>query len=203
MSTTECEGQAPTCTLKIRLFEQKDAAECANIWVTGLNQTVQSSSILSRPLFRWAMTNLAASATAPDGDMGPDGCNLHKEWGVAIGANETQATVVDRALFVAENEEGEVVGLCCVKRGIGDKDIPAVDFPVFSIWRMSVSEKARRLKVGSRLMSACEDWAVARGGNKMTLVTGNSFASSFYKNIGYATINFWGIRHEKNLVVKS
>lgn len=198
-------GSDPVMQVKIRLFEERDAPVCADIWVTGLEQTVMSGSRFLRPLYRWGMASLARGAVSAEGDIGPGGCNLYKTWGQGAGESVEGSGVVhapvDKALFVAENEKGDVVGLCCVKRGIGEKDTPSADDSVFSIWRMSVAESARGNKVGSKLMSRCEDWAREKGGTKMTLVTGNSFASIFYKNIGYSTINFWGIRHEKTLVV--
>jgi GNAT superfamily N-acetyltransferase len=155
------------------------------------------------------MSQLAASATSVDGDVGPDGANMYRVWGSSSGLEVTSRNgdddkgSTDRALFVAERGDGQVLGLCCVKRGEGEHDSPSVECPVFSIWRMSVHESARGAKVGARLMSAAEEWARLRGGRKMTLVTGNSIASLFYKRIGYQTVNFWGIRHEKDLVVKS
>ena len=223
MSTEEPlhQSNSGTTAVKIRLFQEKDASACASIWLTGLNQTVQSSSFLLRPLYRWGMAKLGAEATAPGGDVGPEGSNLYKIWGgkevkedVEARSNKNSESndnvqgientvtmgIVDRALFVAESAEGKVLGLCCVKRGQGDKDIPEPDYPIFSIWRMSVDESARGLGVGRAVLTACEEWARSRGGHKMTLVTGNKIAARFYVSCGYATVDYWGIRHDKTLV---
>ena len=94
--------------------------------------------------------------------------------------------MVDRRMFVAELR-GEVVGCCGVKLGISEGG-PELTLPTpeaktdacSSVWRVSVSEGARRHGVGKALMDAAEGWAVQAGSSRMLLVTGNSIASSFY-----------------------
>ena len=200
MSTDDDKKIPDEENVRIRLFEERDAQACARIWVTGLSQTADASKWVFRPLIRWGMTKLSQQAMSPDGDIGPDGCNLGKVWCGSDNEGDDDMNTVDRALFVAENKDDEVVGLCCVKRGQGENDVPPSDYPIFSIWRMSVDEKARRFGVGRRLMEACEHWAKDKGGTKMTLVTGNSIAANFYKRVGYSKIDFWGIRHDKSLI---
>lgn len=185
--------------VNIRLFEVRDAPSVTRIWVNGLEQTVQAASVFTRPLWRWLMATLANHAISIDGDMGPDGANLHRFWG-SNGDKERE----DRAMFIAESRDGItgaviVVGVCCVKRGEDEKVIPQAGYPVFSIWRMSVDERFRGFKIGTRLMCTAEEWARSKGGKRITLITGNSIASKFYQSIGYKTINFWKIRHEKEL----
>ena len=195
-------SSASPSDIHIRLFEVRDAPSVTRIWVDGLEQTVQAASVFTRPLWRLLMEKLADHATSPNGDMGPDGANLDRFWG-SNGEGERD----DRAIYIAESRDRvtgvvAVVGVCCVKRGEDEKDIPPAGYPVFSIWRMSVDERVRGTKIGTRLMSAAEDWARGKGGGKMTLITGNSIASKFYRSIGYKTINFWKLRHEKELSVE-
>ena len=187
-------------TINIRSFEERDSATVTRIWVDGLEQTVQAASLFTRPLWRRLMMNLANQATSIDGDMGPNGINLNKVWGNNNNEND------DRIMFVAERNDGitnEIIGVCCIKRGEHENDIPPTGYPIYSIWRMSVDDRVRRCKVGSLLMLKAEEWAKSKGGKKITLMTGNSMASKFYQSLGYKTIGIWKIRHEKELIIRN
>ena len=56
--------------------------------------------------------------------------------------------------------------------------------PVVAVF---VSERARRLGVGARLMAGVEEWAVSVGGRTTSLwvVDGNDGARRFYESLGY------------------
>jgi GNAT superfamily N-acetyltransferase len=157
--------------VNIRPFVSGDSAAVASIWVTGLQQTVNSSVGIKSLLMRHAMEWLERSATAADGDVGPDGANLPARWCSRDGREMLVATL---------GPEDVVVGCCGVIRGTDEK-MPAPDgYDVCSVWRVSVVESARRRGVGTALMGAAEDWARARGAGRMRLVTGNPVAATFY-----------------------
>jgi GNAT superfamily N-acetyltransferase len=60
------------------------------------------------------------------------------------------------------------------------------------VYRLSVSETARGLGVGSKLMDRVEAWAMQRGGTKMTLTTANAVAGEFYVKRGYTRVGWFG-----------
>jgi ribosomal protein S18 acetylase RimI-like enzyme len=88
-----------------------------------------------------------------------------------------------------------VLGLVGVKRGMDSKEFPTdaskEDYSVFSIWKLSVSDDARGLGLGRRLMTAAEQWVKGRpNAQVMRLYTGNPIAAKFYTSakIGYEEI---------------
>lgn len=196
-------GGEPSITL--RALRPEDAPAVAELWRRGLQQGIDET----HALFRWAMRILMLlvewHALGSSGDIGPNGENLYAAWGGAeYPAQDGDASC--RLMLVALDEgaggDGAVVGCCGVKRGSEERenvrDSTATD--VFSIWRMSVSENARRGGVGRRLMTACEMWAAEHGGRKMVLSTGNPAASRFYLKLGYTNTRF--ALFEKELVPK-
>ena len=89
--------------------------------------------------------------------------------------------------------------MCGVKRGT-DEHADVTDptaTATFSVWRVSVTERARGGGVGRKLMTAAEDWAREQGGTKMQLYTGNPVASLFYRKLGYAKVSSFA--HTKQL----
>lgn len=121
-------------------------------------------------LMRPAIARLERSATSAEGDVGPDGANLPAHWYRRDGREMLVATIGP-----------DVVGCCGVIRGTDEKmPAPPAGCDACSVWRVSVTEKARRLGVGTALMRAAEDWARAHGASRMQLVTGNPVAATFY-----------------------
>jgi len=163
----------------VRPLREADCSKAAEIWVSGLQQTVEASSVLMRPLCRYAFRRLADKATAPDGDMGPNGSNLVSHWSGS-----------DRYMMVAELA-GEIVGVCGVKRGTEEDKEALPDCKDFSIWRLSVAADARRAGVGIKLMTSAQDWAREAGGHRMLLITGNPIARRFYcERMGYCPLGW-------------
>ena len=168
-------------SVRIRPFVPGDSAAVAAIWVSGLRQTVDSTSGIKSILMRRAMEWLERDATSAGGDVGPDGANLAAHWCSQDGREMLVATLVG-------SEEDVVVGCCGVIRGTDERNPAAADgeCDVCSVWRVSVAESARRRGVGAALMGAAEDWARARGACRMRLVTGNPVAATFYADgMGY------------------
>lgn len=160
----------------VREYRDADGPAVCEIWTAGLSQTAEAASCVMRPIWSCMLDRLAAKATAAGGDIGVNGSNISAHWG----------NMVDRRMFVAELR-GEVVGCCGVKLGIreGGPELPlpttdATPDACSSVWRVSVSQRARRHGVGKVLMEAAEAWAVQAGSTRMLLVTGNSIASLFY-----------------------
>ena len=137
-------------------------------------------------------------ALGSNGDIGPNGGNLYATWGGAEYPSRDRGASCRLMLVALDGEE--VIGCCGVKRGTDERenvrDATATD--VFSVWRLSVSEKVRGGGVGRRLMTACEIWAKEQGGTKMMLYTGNPAASRFYLKLGYTNTRF--ALHEKDFV---
>jgi GNAT superfamily N-acetyltransferase len=154
----------------IRPFEPRDSAAVAAIWVGGLQQTIDSTGGLMSLLMQPAMAWLKRSATAADGDVGPDGANLAAHWCSHDG----------RQMLVATMDSGVVVGCCGVIRGTDEKKSAPTGCDVCSVWRLSVAETARRRGVAMALMRAAEDWARKEGASSIRLVTGNHVAATFY-----------------------
>ena len=77
MSCDEASNTRPT--FYVRDFQIEDAKACANIWRNGLDQTWKQYWFLQK-FWKRSMERLAQDALAPDGDVGPDGKNLHKIW---------------------------------------------------------------------------------------------------------------------------
>jgi GNAT superfamily N-acetyltransferase len=177
-------GSGDHGAVTVREFRDADGPAVCEIWTSGLSQTAEASSCcIMRPIWNCLLGRLAATATAADGDIGVNGTNIGTHWGNGM---------ADRRMLVAELA-GEVVGCCGVKLGIHEGG-PELPLPALggttrehsSVWRVSVSARARRRGVGKTLMDAAEAWAIQVGANCMLLVTGNSIASSFYcEKCGY------------------
>ena len=189
----------------IRLIESRDAVQASQCWVTGLKQTSESAPEEKREELESFFREYARKECEEGGGIGPDGMALINTW------RHDPAGSVDRdcRMFVAVREDtdtanGErdtkppthaVLGLVGVKRGMDTREFPIdasqEDYSVFSIWKMSVSEDARGLGLGRRLMAAAEQWAKGRpNAEVMRLYTGNSIAAKFYtsEKIGYEEI---------------
>ena len=191
----------------IRPIVSRDAAQASQIWVQGLKQTSESLPEERREEVEGFFRDYARKECEEGGGMGPDGMGLIKTW------YHDPAGNVDRdcRMFVAVREDantadGEkdtkpsstnhvVLGLVGVKRGMDSKEFPTdaskEDYAVFSIWRMSVSEDARGIGLGCRLMAFAEQWAKGRpNAQVMRLYTGNPIAAKFYtsKKVGYREI---------------
>lgn len=183
-----------TALVIVRPIEEKDQKDVAQIWHSGLQQTVQHCPWFVRPWIRAAFGRMAKRSFEENGDIGPNGSNLVKKWKNG-----------NRCMFVATFKEHpeKVVGCVGVKRGPnehddnvkGDKDDinvanPLDDNQIASIWKMSVAETARRRGVGRALLEAAEEWARKQHQpcriHTMQLVTMNPAAAQFYLQQGYA-----------------
>lgn len=165
----------------IRRFTSADGSTVAEIWASGLNQTVLASSWVLRPLMKWSMDYLRTSSLALEGDVGPGGINLARYW-----------TGKDRCFFVAERD-GAVVGCCGVKLGTSDggkNDGVIVEHVVCSVWRLSVADEARLGGVGKKLMAAAEAWGQRMGCRTITATTGNPLAKQFYQRLGFQSMGW-------------
>jgi ribosomal protein S18 acetylase RimI-like enzyme len=92
-------------------------------------------------------------------------------------------TDADHALLVACDRDGALLGFAAVgvrRHSSGDRDA--------HLSELVVAPGARRRGVGSRLVVACEDWALSRGLTRLSLETGaaNEPARGLYARLGYA-----------------
>lgn len=193
MSCDEASNTRPT--FYVRDFQIEDAKACANIWRNGLDQTWKQYWFLQK-FWKRSMERLAQDALAPDGDVGPDGKNLHKIWMKS-----------DRKMIVAvtnahdNQEESEmVIGCVAVKRGCNETTDALVTDHQFAIFRWSVDEQWRGLGVGKALVIAAEEFAKQNAGTELWATTANPISSLSLKKMGFAsTYSSFGYCHCKKL----
>jgi ribosomal protein S18 acetylase RimI-like enzyme len=189
----------------IRPMKKEDEATVAELWLEGLSQTSEASSVLVRSFVASKMKGYGEYATSQEGDVGPNGCKLMDSWGVKD----------DRIMLVAclEEEPEKVVGSVGVKKGLAH-DVQEPDSSQASIWRMSVSPPVRRRGLGKKLMQAAEEHAKNEYKcTAMGLMTANEIAGKFYsEKCGYQVVEgqtHWYdpispfpkiLRYEKDLV---
>lgn len=160
----------------VRPLELADAAQAAQVWEDGLQQTVDlAPSPDRRQMYQDYFAKQVEQERAEDGLMGPHGQGLYQFY---INNNEN-----DCHMFVAVRGcDNQVVGLVGVKRGIDYTKFPSQedeDYKTFSIWKLSVAE--RRRGIGQKLMAAAEAWVRQQpDARKIRLLTGNPVAASFY-----------------------
>jgi GNAT superfamily N-acetyltransferase len=91
--------------------------------------------------------------------------------------------IVDAIAIVAENSNGEVVGLATARL------IPSIHAHDPSGWltTLVVLESARGQGVGSQLVSFVEDWTIAKGADRITVTSGKQRERThkFYLERGY------------------
>jgi GNAT superfamily N-acetyltransferase len=170
----------------IRPFQQSDQADVARIWFAGIEQSRQAVPWFMQKWLMEGMYRMVGSSMSETGDVGPNGSNLMQTYG-----NQE-----DRCMFVActtstpgtgtgtgtggdDDPPVVVVGCCAVKKGM-DETKPEPDSDCGSIWRMSVDDNYRGYGIGTKLMSASEDWAQTHGCTRMGLWTINPVAANFY-----------------------
>jgi GNAT superfamily N-acetyltransferase len=87
------------------------------------------------------------------------------------------------ALFVAEDDEGRVVGLLTASQ----RWTLWHAGPCALIEELVVDEKARRRGIGRALIQAALDWASAQGCSEVEVSTelDNSVARAFYRRLGF------------------
>jgi ribosomal protein S18 acetylase RimI-like enzyme len=184
----------------LRAMQPADAPMVASLWRQGLSQsTMSQTNPCCMCLMCVLIKKMELQAISPWGDVGPEGKNLAIKWGGAEYPTEDASRDCKIMLVAVDKSQNDlIVGCCGVKRGTDEnKDFAdAGTTDVFSIWRLSVSEKARGGGLGRRLMKACEEWAREHGGKKMVLYTGNPAASKFYVKIGYTKSSAFA--HEKD-----
>jgi GNAT superfamily N-acetyltransferase len=178
----------------IRLVRQEDTPFVAALWKDGLRQTAEVAAWWKKPLVSWIMpAEERRGLDETSGDLGPNGANLMRYWGRSSSSDDD-----DRAFYVALRRDSNN-GLCgCVGviQGTAKVDPDARKSQenqaptTASIWRLSVSESARRKGVGTKLMEEAEAWAFSKGCTRMRLVTTNRAAQQFYLSLGY-TFDYW------------
>ena len=177
-------------TILVRALDESDdgsalAAAVTQIWIDGLQQTVDALSWPLSTLMRWMFDKSAATATSETGDFGPQGSNLVRTW----------CRTPDRQFFVAvleqqsQQQQPVVVGCVGVQRGTSFLEPSATataDSTTASIWRLSVAVSARNKGVGGALMEEAHAWARSVGCPRMALITANPVAAQFYVDkMGY------------------
>jgi len=173
-------------TVRIRPIQPADAARAGQIWVDGLQQTMEACPAEKREAMQEHFEKTAQKECAEGGIVGINGKGLIDFW-----CDETK----DCCMFVAvRGDEDEVLGLVGVKRGMDYTTFPTdastEDYSLFSIWKLSVAFPGRRLGIGLKLMNAAEAWAREQDagiGKKIRLYTANPVAASFYtsEKLGY------------------
>ena len=161
----------------VRQIESRDAAQAAQVWCDGLQQTVDAAPPEKRDAYLQHFQKSVEEEQKEGGMVG-----IHGQGLIDFYLNND-----DRCMFVAVREDdGTVLGLVGIKRGMDYKQDPAdttdEDYKWCSIWKMSVREDARGQGVACRLMQACEVWAKERSMDAIRLYTANPIAASFYTN---------------------
>ena len=189
MSCDEASNTRPT--FYVRDFQIEDAKACANIWKNGLDQTWKQYWFLQK-FWKRSMERLAQEALAPDGDVGPDGKNLHKIW-----MKNDRKMIVAVTNSKADNPEHEtVIGCVAVKRGCDETTDAAVTDHRFAIFRWSVDENCRGSGVGKALVIAAEEFARQNAGTELWATTANPISSLSLKKMGFVTtFSFFGYCH--------
>ena len=192
--------------VNIRHFcSETDKNEVSNIWVSGLDQTVNSKWWPTRPIWKFFFNRMAEYAVEESGDVGPNGQNLSNHWCDDTG---NRCMLVAEMTLECENTlNSRIVGCIAVVRGTNSNNNIKVENTetTFSVWKMSVSEEYRRMGIGKKLLDAGEKWAKNNGCKNMRMITANPIASTFYQNQGYELLptNMFGIWlggwHEKEL----
>jgi len=171
-------------TVRIRPIQPADAARAGQIWVDGLQQTIEACPVEKREAMQAHFQKAAEEECAEGGNVGINGKGLIDFW-----CDETK----DCRMFVAvRGDQDEVLGLVGVKRGMDYREFPTdsctEDYSLFSIWKLSVASSGRRLGIGLKLMNAAEMWAREQDASKkIRLYTANPVAASFYtsEKLGY------------------
>ena len=199
--------QEQNTDVHIRHFQSDtDASQVCQIWINGLEQTVDSKWWPTQPLWRLLFNHMAKQAIQENGDIGPNGKNVSTYWCEDI--ENRYMLVAEKNVIVGENfGRGTVVGCIAVVRGINSGISLNVDSTeeIFSVWKMSVAEESRRNGIGARLLTAGEEWAVAHGCKRMRMITANPVASRFYQSNGYKPMctnrlaGWFGGWHEKQM----
>ena len=168
---------------------ESDAKAVHDIWINGLEQTVQSKWFLFRPIWRLFFHIMARYATKTNGDVGPNGQNLFNYWCVD---NHNRCLLVgEKNCFGKGEKNGNIVGCIAVIRGTDSKMNLLVnpDETIFSVWKMSVADECRRQGIGRKLLDAGENWATSNGCKKIKMITANPIASKFYQKQGYKPVH--------------
>ena len=151
------------------------------IWVKGLDQTSNAKWLITRNWWKDVFEKYAAKATSEDGDMGPNGSNLEKQW--CLDKNNRCMLVAE---LVSSESPSKLVGCCGIIRGTDSNPKVINDQETtFSIWKMSVDERCQGRGVGGKLMREAEKWAKEKGSLKLRMITTNPIASKFYQKHGY------------------
>ena len=173
--------------VKVREYNPNtDSKRLTQVWVKGLSQTVNSKWWFTRGWWKECFAQYAAKAMSRNGDMGPEGENLSRNW---CGDQNNRRMIV--AEYASGNGLPLLIGCCGVTRGTDPsvKDVGENE-TTFSIWKMSVDQYYAGLGVGKMLMGVAEVWAKGCGCVKLRMITANPIASSFYQRRGYEWIEW-------------
>ena len=168
---------------------ESDAKAVHDIWINGLEQTVQSKWFLFRPIWRLFFHIMALNAIKANGDVGPNGQNLLSYW--CADSNNRCLLVGEQNYSGTEEKKRNIVGCIAVIRGTDTRSNAVVNNKetTFSVWKMSVADEYRRHGIGRILLDTGEDWARNNGCKKMKMVTANPIASKFYQKQGYKPVH--------------
>lgn len=182
-----------TTMVVVRPFELADGRAIAQIWTDCLEQTVTSTTWVLQPLVSMVMKQLAASATAQNGDIGPEGANIEAHWPwlrttAAYLWRSTMASWLDAAGSRLDMMI-QRVGRCCRCRKalvLTTKSKPAVPCGA----TVSVAATAHRKGVSAALMSVAAQWDRDAGCTELVLITGNPSAVQFCVSIRYRKLGW-------------
>ena len=168
---------------------ESDAKAVHDIWMNGLEQTVQSKWFLFRPIWRLFFHIMARNAIKANGDVGPNGQNLFDHW--CEDSNNRCLLVGEQNCLGKDEKKYNIVGCIVVIRGTDTRNNPMVnkEETTFSVWKMSVADEYRRQGIGRRLLDDAENWAKNNGCKKMKMITANPIASKFYQKQGYKPVH--------------
>ena len=181
------EQESSSPDVRIRSFNPDiDAKPLTKVWVKGLEQTSNAKYWLVRKWWEETFAQYAVKATSPDGDMGPGGSNLERNW---CGDEKNRCMLV--AVIALDNKSSVLVGCCGIIRGTesSPKEIKTNETN-FSIWKMSVDGDFQGKGIGGKLLKAAEDWAKTNGCVNLRMITTNPIASCFYQRHGYGWVEW-------------
>jgi GNAT superfamily N-acetyltransferase len=176
----------------IRVATDGDGPAVAKIWEHGLQQTIDSSWWIVRPLMRYSFDQLVFKTLGVNGDVGPKGSNLIENW----------VLPTDRNFFVAVEASSQTV-IGCVGVRTHNCDVKSNNSDsvrmMAEVERLSVDSSFRRMGVARNLMEKVHEWGRQQNCDIVLLNSANPKAIEFYKSIGYVPIHWSGFRFMKSL----
>ncbi len=95
---------------------------------------------------------------------------------------------VDWVTFVADDEQGSIMGFIGVMKGVAYN----IEGYYSQIMALAISEKAQRKGIGTKLVRKAEEWSLANGITNMAVNSGlkRLGAHAFYEKIGFVKKSF-------------